>query len=117
MRVTFERTERAGGFLWLQKKYAVKLTIVFSEEEKAIIKSRSLARTPNAYWIWEGTKGGAPQGVSLQRMVNEGSYIWPADSMAEAEGWEAEVREALPRLKALLDVSGQPANKTDTFEL
>lgn len=113
MHVTIERREVKRGLLRNRIGYEVILTIAFTEEEKAVIKSRNLMDG----WIWEGTKDGVPQGVSVKRMVNTGRYEWPADDMTDALAWENQIRNALPHFKALIDVHNVKGNTTDSFEV
>jgi hypothetical protein len=114
MHVTIERREVKRGLLRNRTGYEVILTVVFSEEEKAVIKSRNLTK----HWIyeWVDTQHG-PQGVSVNRLITKGKYEYPADDMTDALAWENQIRDSLPRFKALIDVNKADSNKTDSFEL
>lgn len=109
MIVNVERKE-VGLF---KKRLRTSISITFTEEEKAIVKSRGLQN----HWIWEGTVNGIPCGCSLGSMVKGRVYNYDADTVAQAEGWVLMYREGLEKTKALIQANAGDTKKSDTFEI
>lgn len=115
MRITIEHKEETKGLLFKKPSYAVRLTIVFSEEELAIIKHRKLKDYP--LYSYDMFEDGEIVGLPIGLFMDGRPAVRSFDNLVNAKAFEAELKEKhLPALRSLLDASRE-TGKTDTFEL
>jgi hypothetical protein len=109
MHVTIERKEEVYGLFKKKTRYGVIATIVFSEEEKAIITKAKLTNMyAMDYQIEYMDSGvmvsGAPEFKQLLKAPHERWF----HSISEANDWERELRDKqLPLTKAIIDREGE----------
>lgn len=138
MKVDIQHVEKSQGLVFRKKLHGVALTVSFSQEELQIINERKLAKD-------RIIERGVPADVDAHKHANKGlgaklvtAVVKGTDALTfdltiaklmkgtdtfffetplEAKGYEQEVREAMPRLKAYIVENAGIEQKSDSFDL
>ena len=117
MHATIERQKARAGLFGLSKGYEVKLTVVFSEEEKAIIRRAGLGK----YWgfsfpiNYNGVKMDA--GPEIRHLMQK-PYIRSFSALSDAVEYENDLKSThLQTLKAIIAAEDAPPSSSSSIEL
>lgn len=138
MKVDIKHVEKSQGLVFKKKFYGVALTIVFNEEEKAIIEERDLRKysvverdTPADVDEEKHEKRGLMKKLAtavvsgsdanhfhltLNKLMN-GTDTYYFETPLEAKSYEVELKEALPILKDNIMANASTEDAGSTFEL
>ena len=120
MRVTINRSQENDGIVFKKIRHYVRLQVEFSEEEKHVITSTGLAKTPFHFVYREGEE---PREVPVSWLLPNKKGEIPAPIVAvcaeerTANIAEEKLREALQELKQKIEYHSKPHKASDTFEL
>ena len=126
MRVTINHEQRNSGLIFKKTRIAVVLSIQFSEEELATIKTRKLKSTVVLERKWDATmreKAAAhpeyydtvpPPNLTVGDLLKGDTYV--CDTPVEAKQYEAKLIDALKTVKPFIE-GNQSSAQTKSFEL
>lgn len=111
MRITITQSEEVTA-LWDTKVFVVSVEIIFSEVERAVIRTRRLEQHAFADYY---KSNGDHYLIEIGDFVRSGQRYTFLD-YARAKNFEGHIRSRLPGLKSLLVTGVSPGN-TSTFDL
>ena len=137
MKVTIKNVEKTNGLVFKKILYGVELTVLFTEEERAIIKSRNLTRMRIMDRDWSAeVDGEAREGRGLMSKVTtavisglhansphlivggllRGPDTYYLNNLAEAKIYTMELRERLQDMKDMITANAV-CGADESFEL
>lgn len=138
MKIDIQHVEKSQGLIFRKTLHGVALTVQFNEEERQIIKQRRLQddvilerdipadvdpakiekRGMAAKLATVALKGrdALHYHLTINRLLS-GTDTYFLSTPAEAKGYEADLREKLPLLKAYILDNAEIEQKSDSFEL
>ena len=127
MRVSIEHNSKSKGLIFKKRYIEVATTVVFSEEEQAIIRSRKLKefvvlkREPDMLTVERlGARDAAmfveTYHLRIKDLASGKPDNYPFETPIEAKRYEAELTAALKTLKEFIGSNADTA-KAKTFEL
>lgn len=124
MRVTIEHNQRTEGLLFKTTYYGVRCTVVFTEEEKQIIKKNKLGD-----YIFMQRTGGTKkmrehhrdfpghQDIKVKDLLKADGVGYTLETPLDAKAYEQDLREHFKKLKDVIEGNQQVEKQSDTFEL
>ena len=117
MRVDIKHHEFTTGMIFKKQHFGVDLDLIFSEEEKVIIKHGSLDDTIVMHRTAPSIVGGNNEwNLTIGKLLYKEPDRMSFETSAEAQMYDQKLKEALTQLKQYLNANGQKAENS-SFEL
>ena len=122
MRVTISHNAKTEGMLRKITYFEVTVAVQFTSGEHQVIGACDLGevtvleRPPQASIRKRATSDGDIFNLRVSSLLR-GPDAYTCETPLEAKNYDAQLREALPKLKAYLDANATPMSGSDMFEL
>jgi hypothetical protein len=122
MKVTITHSTKTTGMMTKTTYFEVAVAVQFSPQERSIIETHKLGevnvldRDPPANSSVRDETDRSIFNLRISQLLR-GQDTYACATPLHAKNYDAELREAMPRLKAYIDANATPLSGADTFEL
>jgi hypothetical protein len=122
MKVTITHSTKTTGMITKTTYFEVAVAVQFSPQERSTVETHKLSevnvldRDPPANSNVRDDTDRSIFNLRISQLLR-GPDTYACATPLQAKNYDAELREAMPRLKAYLDANATPLSGTDTFEL
>ena len=116
MKVTINHEEQQVGLLFKKTRYHMRATVVFDDQELALIKKHDLWEFPLVH-IDTDASSGIAMGVNVKGAHKGGAIFWSSE-LGEIKNCERELKAQLVELKEIFEgAASHNPSKSESFEL